>query len=81
MKASLEFDLTIKDDNFTDDHYLYSIYKQAESLYSALSEYSDYLRSMTKHKEYNTDAEYDLADEFKERFHDILSENNVDISL
>ena len=69
MKAILEFDLP-------DDQHEFELAIQGAAMYSALWDISQELRTMTKYEELN-EAEWNIAERIREKFYDILSENNV----
>jgi hypothetical protein len=74
MKATLEFNL----DGDNGDEALWEMTKQAESFYHSLTEFTSYIRNKLKYTEMPL-AETEIYEEVKERFHDILDENNVSL--
>ena len=71
MKATLEFDLP-------DDNEEYHMANKGSDMYSAMWDFSNYLRSIYKHGNDFKDAE-DAVEKIRERFYEELS--NEDISL
>lgn len=79
--VTITFDLSDSSQEFT-----YDQMKQAEKMYGALTDIADMLRSISKHGAHPieprelSEAEYDLAYAIKDRFHDIIVDNGVDLS-
>lgn len=69
MKAILEF-------NLPDDQHEFELATQGANMYSALWDISQELRTMTKYEELS-EAEWDIAERIREKFHEILSDNNI----
>lgn len=69
MKIQIVFDTENED-----DYYKMKIYRQAEDMYTALSDFKEYLRQQYKYMEKPDDIE-----KIRERFYDIMNENNVQV--
>ena len=67
MKIQIIFDTESED-----DVYKMKIYKQAEQMHEALSDFKEYLRQQYKYSEKPDDIE-----KIHERFYSIMNENNV----
>ena len=72
MKAIIEF-------NFPDDQLEYDLMLQASNMFMALNQINDELRHITKYGDV-TPAENDVYYKVKDRFYEILNENNVNLS-
>jgi hypothetical protein len=69
MKAILKF-------NLPDDQHEFELATQGGAMYSALWDISQELRTMTKYEELS-EAEWNIAERIREKFYEILSENNI----
>lgn len=72
MKVVCKFDLSDEDDAFK-----YNCALRSPNMFSALCEYGQWLREMTKHQ----DPALTDASVCKDRFWEILNENQVDLEV
>jgi hypothetical protein len=72
MKAIIEF-------NFPDDQLEYDLMLQASNMYLALNQIEDELRHITKYGDI-TPAESDIYYKVRDRFYEIMNENNVNLN-
>jgi len=72
MKATLEF-------NLPDDQHEFDMAIQGSSMYLALWDLSQELRSMWKYQQYKTEEEYAIVETIRDKFHEILSEHNINL--
>ena len=72
MKAILEFNLPEDNDDFT-------MATKATSYSLALWEISQFLRSEIKYNEQLSEDAYDQVVKIREKFHDILNDNNISL--
>ena len=73
MKATLKF-------NLPDDEFEFNCAVKSTKMYFALTEIKGELRSILKHGELRDD-QYKFIDEFNERLHEILSDNEINLDL
>jgi hypothetical protein len=69
MKATLEF-------NLPDDQDYYEMATQGSKMFNALWEISQELRSICKYEELS-EKEWEMADRIRNKFFEILNDNNV----
>jgi len=72
MKATLEF-------NLPDDQHEFDLAIQGSKMYLALWDLSQELRSMWKYQQYKTEEEYAIVETIRDKFHEILSEHNINL--
>ena len=72
MKAKLTF-------NLPDDQYEWDNAVNANSMYLALWDLSQELRSMWKYQSYKTEEEYAIVETIRDKFYEILSEHNINL--
>ena len=72
MKAKLTF-------NLPDDQHEWYNAVNANAMYLALWDLSQELRSMWKYQAYNTEEEYAIVETIRDKFHEILSEHNINL--
>ena len=71
MKAKLTF-------NLPDDQHEWDNAFNANAMYLALWDLSQELRSMWKYQQYKTE-EYAIVETIRDKFHEILSEHNINL--
>jgi hypothetical protein len=72
MKAKLIFELP-------EEQYEYDLANNASSMHSVLWDFEQWLRRQIKHGEL-TDEKYEAYQECRNKFYELLTENNVDLS-
>jgi hypothetical protein len=72
MKATIEF-------NLPEDKYEWENAIRADAMYLALWDLSQELRSMWKYQQYKTEEEYAIVETIRDKFHEILSEHNINL--
>ena len=72
MKAKLTF-------NLPDDQHEWDNAVNANSMYLALWDISQELRSMWKYQAYNTEEEYAIVETIRDKFYEILQEHNINL--
>ena len=72
MKATIEF-------NLPEDQHEWDNAVNANSMYLALWDLSQELRSMWKYQAYNTEEEYAIVETIRDKFYEILSEHNINL--
>jgi len=71
MKAKLTF-------NLPDDQHDFDLAIQSGKMYSALWDISQELRKLWKYEELNDD-EWKMVERIRDKFHEILSEHNINL--
>ena len=71
MKVKLEY-------NLPDDQFEFESAVKSTKMYFALTEIKDELRAILKHGELRDD-QYKFLDKMNERFHEILSDNEINL--
>ena len=71
MKATLKF-------NLPEDDFEFNCAVKSTKMYFALTEIKDELRTILKHGELRDD-QYKFLDKMNERFHEILSDNEINL--
>ena len=61
--------------NLPDDEYDYQIFNKSSEMHFVLVELDNYLRGLVKYSDLPADK-YDMADEIRTKFYDIMHENN-----
>jgi hypothetical protein len=74
MKAKLTF-------NLPDDQHDWDNAVNANAMYLSLWDLSQELRSMWKYQQYKTEEEYAIVETIRDKFYEILQENNVNLDL
>lgn len=72
MKAKLTF-------NLPDDQHEWHNAVNANSMYLALWDISQELRSMWKYQSYQTEEEYAIVETIRDKFYEILQEHNINL--
>ena len=72
MKATIEF-------NLPDDQHEYDLVVNASGMYNALWDINTELRTLWKYEEL-TEAEWNMVEGIREKFFDILRDNNVNLN-
>jgi len=72
MKAVLKF-------NLPEDQAEFDFATQGGNMYAALWDISQELRSMWKYQQYKTEEEYAIVETIRDKFHEILSEHNINL--
>ena len=72
MKAKLTF-------NLPDDQHEWHNAVNANSMYIALWDLSQELRSMWKYQQYKTEEEYAIVETIRDKFYEILNEHNINL--
>jgi DNA-binding transcriptional MerR regulator len=57
------------------------IFQQARQMYLALTEIEDYLRTKTRYNETDTEEVIETYSKVRERVHEIILENKIDLHL
>lgn len=73
MKAMLEF-------NLPEDKHEWDNAVKADAMYAALWDLSQELRTMCKYQTFETNEEYAIVEAIRDKFYDILSENNINLN-
>jgi hypothetical protein len=71
MKATIEF-------NLPEDQHEYDLVVNASGMYNALWDINSELRTLWKYEEL-TEAEWNMVEGIREKFFDILRDNNVNL--
>jgi hypothetical protein len=71
MKAKLEY-------NLPDDEFEFNCAVKSTKMYFALTEIKEEIRSVLKYGELR-DEQYKFIEEFNEKFHEILSDNEINL--
>lgn len=72
MKAIFEFTLPEEIEEF-------ERFNQANDMSSALSEFANYMRSMSKYDDSLNESQYDLLEKLREKYYEILNDNKIEI--
>lgn len=64
-----------------DDRTELEIFQQARQMYLALTEIEDYLRTKTKYNQTDNDEALETYSKVRERVHEIIWENKIDLHL
>lgn len=71
MKATLKY-------NLPDDQFEFDCASKSTKMYFALTEIKEELRSFIKYKTLK-ENQYEIIDEFNEKFHEILADNEINL--
>jgi len=71
MKAKLEY-------NLPDDEFEFNCAVKSTKMYFALTEIKDEIRSFIKYQELK-ENQYEIIDKLRDRFHEILSDNEINL--
>ncbi len=71
MKATLKY-------NLPDDEFEFNCAMKSTKMYFALTEIKDELRAILKHGELRDD-QYKFIEEIQEKFHEILTDNEINL--
>ena len=72
MKAILTFDLP-------EDKYEWENAMRADAMFCALWDLSQELRTMWKYQEYKTEEEYVIVETIRDKFYEILGDNQINL--
>ena len=72
MKAILEF-------NLPDDKNEWENAMRADAMFCALFDLSQELRTMWKYQQYQTEEEYAIVETIRDKFYEILNQNNINL--
>lgn len=82
MKVIYEFNLAALDSNDEDK---YNCFKQSTNMFSALEQIRSMLRALERNGCYDSikvkESEYKIIEDIREKFYDIINENNVELDL
>ena len=73
MKATLKY-------NLPEDEFEFNNAVKSMKMYFALTEIKDELREILKYEELKKN-QYEIIDKFKDKFHEILTDNEINLDL